>query len=364
LAPIPEKEKMRRQKLWATGRYALLALATCFCFLAASASYSEETAGDSVTLRHLFTPIPRPDPEGAPTEVRVAAHIIDLKAIDDAEQTFTADVYLAATWHDPRLVLEDEAMRDSVRTFGADEIWHPGLEIVNLDEAKPLMKRILHAGGDGTVTQLQRLLGTFSIHLNLRDFPFDTQIMPIALTSFFYGPEEVDLKMLTFSRDDRLSISGWTIALAGPESAPGFFKPGNRYYSRLSFNIEAERVSRSYIWKIFFPLALILFMAWTVFWVDPSTLGPQIGLPASTVLSLVFFYQRIATEVPRLSYLTRADRFVLGASLLVFATLAEAIMVSRLAAGGHKRLSRRVDAVSRWVYLVAVGLMVVYATWL
>ena len=297
-------------------------------------------------------------------KVRVAAHVIDLNAIDDSEQTFTADVYLAAVWHDPRLALEDESMRDSVRTFRVDEIWHPGLEIVNLDEATPLMKRSLHVGGDGTVTQFQRLLGTFSIHLDLRDFPFDTQMLPIALSSFFYGPDEVDLKMLAFSKDDRLSLSGWNVTLAEPESTPAFFRPGNRYYSRLNFNIEAERVSRSYIWKLFFPLALILFMAWTVFWVDPSTLGPQIGLPASTVLSLVFFYQRIAAEVPRLSYLTRADRFVLGASLLVFATLAEAITVSRLAAGGHKRLSRRVDAVSRWVYLVAVGLMVVYAAWI
>ena len=156
----------------------ILAPAACLCFLAAAGiSYSDETAVGSTSLRRLFTPVPRPDPEGVPTEVRVAAHVIDLKAIDDAEQTFTADVYLAAVWHDPRLALEDESMRDSVRTFRVDEIWHPGLEIVNLDEATPLMKRSLHVGGDGTVTQFQRLLGTFSIHLDLRDFPFDTQML-------------------------------------------------------------------------------------------------------------------------------------------------------------------------------------------
>jgi hypothetical protein len=101
-----------------------------------------------------------------------------------------------------------------------------------------------------------------------------------------------------------------------------------------------------------------------VFWVDPSTLGPQIGLPTSTVLSLVFFYQRIGSEIPKLSYLTRADKFVAGASILVFAALAEAILVSRLAVTGRRELSRKIDRWARAVYVFCVVLMVVYATWL
>ena len=176
----------------------MIALACCYLAFAPATS-AEEAESKHLSLRHLFTHIPRPDPEGVPTEVQVAAHLIDLKAIDDVAQTFTADVYMAATWNDPRLALGPHADRESIRVFQEDEIWNPDLDIVNRGEVVPLMEKMLRVDSDGTVTQLQRLLGTFSVSLDLRDFPFDTQVMPIAVSSFFYGPDEIDLKTMAAS---------------------------------------------------------------------------------------------------------------------------------------------------------------------
>jgi len=49
----------------------------------------------------------RPDPEGQATEVRFGIMLIDLQSIQDSAQSFTADIYIVATWKDTRLISED-----------------------------------------------------------------------------------------------------------------------------------------------------------------------------------------------------------------------------------------------------------------
>ena len=64
-------------------------------------------------------------------------------------------------------------------------------------------------------------------------------------------------------------------------------------------------------------------MSWAVFWVDPKEIGPQLGLAATSMLTLIAFQFAFTGLLPRISYLTRADRFVFSASLLVFLALVE-----------------------------------------
>jgi len=85
---------------------------------------------------------------------------------------------------------------------------------------------------------------------------------------------------------------------------------------------------------------------------DPEQLAPQMGVSTASVLTLIAFQFSLGYLLPRVSYLTRADRFVLGASTLVFLALAEAILSSRLAAAGRIELALRMDRHSRWIYPV------------
>ena len=91
-------------------------------------------------------------------------------------------------------------------------------------------------------------------------------------------------------------------------------------------------------------------MSWSVFWIDPAQLSPQIGLSTSAVLTLIAFQFSLAYMLPRLSYLTRADRFVLGAAFLVFAALAEAVATSYLARRKKEQLANWIDRTARWVF--------------
>src|SRR5262245_31368229 len=48
-------------------------------------------------------PATRPDPEGQPTRVSLGVFVVDISGIDDARQTFKADIYVMLRWKDARL---------------------------------------------------------------------------------------------------------------------------------------------------------------------------------------------------------------------------------------------------------------------
>ena len=66
---------------------------------------------------------------------------------------------------------------------------------------------------------------------------------------------------------------------------------------------------------------------------------------------------------PRVSYLTTADKFLLGSMLLVFLALGEAVTTSRLADGGQEDLSRRIDRWARSIYAVLFAVLLTVTLW-
>ena len=145
-----------------------------------------------------------------------------------------------------------------------------------------------------------------------------------------------------------------------PKVTSEYLASQKRSLARIDFKISARRHIGFYLVNIIFPLVLIVFMAWTVFWIDPSLAGTQIGVSTASVFSLLLYQSRLAQLLPRISYLTRLDIFVLGTTLLVFMALGETVLTSRLAKTGKEVLGRRIDSRARWIYLVLFSLIIVY----
>ncbi len=108
---------------------------------------------------------------------------------------------------------------------------------------------------------------------------------------------------------------------------------------------------------------LFIFMSWTVFWLDPEHLATQVGLAATTMVILVVFQLNIGAVLPRVSYLTRMDYFVLGSSFLVFLALIEAVTSGTIAAQGKHVLAKKLDRWSRVVFPTSFILLLIFAFW-
>ncbi len=315
-----------------------------------------ETAPCTVPPRIADT---RPDPEGVPTRVSVGLYVLDIADIKDVAQSFTARFALRVKWEDPRLIGLSHC------AFGLEDVWNPRVGFLNRGELVKTRKDLVVIDPQGGVTYTQGFAGTLSVHLSLREFPFDHHVLPFTMLAVEYGPEEVSLvvnERIT-ARSKTFSIPDWSIGPGATRLGRWYFAPQDRNFSRFDYEFVATRRSGFYVWKVIVPLTLFIFMSWAVFWLDPVHLGTQIGLSATVMVILVIFQLNLGSVLPRVSYLTRVDYFVLGSLFLVFLALVEAVTSGTIAAEGKHVLAQKLDRWSRVVFPTSFILLFIFAFW-
>ena len=295
----------------------------------------------------------RPDPKGTPTPVAVKLYVIDVEEVDAADQSFTADFFVILKWKNPRLARPATSFA-SVCRFTLGDVWHPHLQIWNERDSQKRMDEIVQVSADGTVEYSQRYYTRLAAAMNLRDFPFDRQRLPISIVSAEYGPEGLDLVFEDSGQSELFSLQGWFLAPAQTRVGVLAVKSThggewNETFSRLDYEFEAWRGLWFYAWKVLIPLIIIVSMSWAVFWIDPNQVAAQIGVASTSILTVIAFLLSMRALLPPVPYLTRMDLFVYGSLLLVFAAFTEALTTCTLAAHGKVALGRRIDLWCRWV---------------
>jgi hypothetical protein len=296
----------------------------------------------------------RPNGGGASTEVTISVFVVDIDEIDDVSQRFNVDVFVNISWHDPRLALPENDRAGQIRAFPMSKIWTPRGMIVNDRGLTPKLPLVADVDAQGKVVYRQRFSGELGVDLDLKEFPFDTQHLPIEVISYQYSPEEVHFSPnARFAASvETFSVEGWSFSMLEPDfgefSVPaiGVVRP------RMTFIIEAKRNAQYYLLTLFLPMSLIVFMSWTAFWIQPNVVPPRIAISTASIFSLIAFGFSIRLSLPHVSYVTRVDLFVIGCTLLVFLALGAAVIGSRWASAEKMKQALRLNAAIRWIYVV------------
>jgi hypothetical protein len=297
----------------------------------------------------------RPLAESGPTPVKATVLILDVDSIDSAHQNFSANVVLRLGWKDPRLARNGG---EGNAIYDLQEVWHPRVRVVNQQKAWQTFPEQVEVSPDGDVVYRQRLWGTFAQPLRLHRFPFDEHTFQIQLVATGYQPHEVNLvddDRYVSSIVSNLSLADWTVQDWKSVTTPYSPAPGYPAYTSYTFSFQAKRLIGYYLFKVILPLGLIVMMSWIVFWIDPKESGIQISVSITSMLTLIAYRFMVGTMLPRVSYLTRLDYFILASTLLVFTSLLEVITTYTLARSDRLTLARSIDRWSRLAFpLVAV----------
>lgn len=186
----------------------------------------------------------------------------------------------------------------------------------------------------GLVSHFQRYFGSLSTYHHLKRFPFDDQVFKLRMSSTHYDLDELVLSVNTdMTRiSELINIPDWTIKEVKADiDTRDAFGLGN-IQSMYVLEIQAERDSNFYIWKILVPLTLIVMMSWVVFWINPVKFGSQLGISATSMLTLIAFQFAQTGVLPKLSYFTIMDKLILGSSVLVFFSFFESALAICLVA--------------------------------
>jgi hypothetical protein len=302
----------------------------------------------------------RPGPEGEPTQVKLGIFLIDIDEINDVDQRFSVDLFFRLRWNDPRLALPEGDQGIGLRTFSLDDIWTPKALIVNDRGLNTQLPRVAEVDTQGNVQYRQRLYGELAVSLDLHEFPFDSQILPIDIISYAYDPGQ-----LQFLADGEMggnigafAAEGWRFKALEPQIGEFSVTGTDWARSRITYGLEARRISQYYVLTIFLPITLIVFMAWSAFWLQPNIVPSRIAISTASIFSLLAFGFSIRMSLPKIAYVTRADMFAVGCMLMVFLALAVAVLGSRWAEAGEIEKAKRLNGRARWVY---VGLYVLVA---
>jgi len=293
--------------------------------------------------------------DGKPIDMVIGLHVVNLASINEVEEQFQLDAYLFARWKDPRLAYTSEGPQDRIRNYSTGQIWIPQLEMINAASPRTRDESSITVSPDGTVSYAERLVVSLSSKFELRRFPFDSQQLIVIIHPFLAKGPSIKFKLddtSTWTASEfqtYSSLAQWHLLSlhSQVQMAPSY---GGLTVPEARFEIDVARRSSFYLYKVFIPLLLMVFLSWAVFWIEASDLSNQIQVAVTTILTVIAFAFAISATMPRLPYLTYIDAFFLECYIYVFIAVLELMTVHVTHRSEVRRdLGLQIRKYSRWV---------------
>ena len=282
-------------------------------------------------------------------DVFIRVYVADIFQIDDSQKSANVKFFVNITWKDKRL----KGKFKKLTTIPLDDIWHPRIEIMTRKNLVPDSNKVVNVDRDGTVSRLIRYTGTISFKADYKNFPFDHQILDI---NFITNRKEVHLKVKDFDalRTKKFSIEGWVFDDGTfVEEKIDLGRSVPVLYDGVSLKLNGKRKPEFYLWKVFYPLTIILLIAGAIFGINPGQVPARISVTTVATLTLVAYDFIIANMVPTLSYLTLIDVFYFSSLGLVFYAFSGAVVTTYM---GSKNidLAVKISHILGVIYLLLI----------
>ena len=316
----------RRPARFAATAVCLAVLAVCLAALpGAAGAASAQVADPGAVYSHsdaasgVYVPLGSV-PESADV-VTVGTYWVNIYGIDFRTNTCYITAYVWLKWRggtDPSLTLE---------FANAVEDWQlKRTKAFNEPKVLP----------DGELYQEMRVNGLFYQRYDLRDYPLDTQAIGLYLED---ESRTIDQVVFLADRessgvDTSLAIPGWDVEGLTSQSFVHDYQtdfgdptagPTSSDFTSLVYTVTIMRDTDYFLWKLMFPLVIVLFTNWLALLLRPNWIDLRTGMPATALLTLVFLQVAYSADLPELSYLVLMDKIYVMAYAMIVVTLLQVI---------------------------------------
>lgn len=321
-----------------------------------------------------------PNPPSSPTVVKVGVFLADIIDLDEVEECFQAEIILVAEWHDPRLAFDPEEEGTDQKLFQGQfqfnevySAWWPQLLIVNEVGSGDMNAIRITVHPDGMVRYKEQRSVTLETPMNLEDFPFDVQTLEAYIIPFGeYSEEvilEVDERVLGATEEyvevnRKVNIAEWTLLnlnLTAGTSDQRYYGT-KQSFSEIIMTISLERKSSNMMWKILFPLTILVLLMWAIFWMAVDNLADRLNVAFIGILTIVAYQFLIDGTMPRIAYFTFTDAMLLYSFLFMCLTVLESLIVFSICKKGQPERAVRIDYYAQWAFPIVyfAGLVFCY----
>jgi len=302
-----------------------------------------------------------PPPGESPVPVQVGIYLIDITNIDETRNTFDVELDVQVRWTDTRMAFDQEAAGTDRRVHVGPEaekffdgLWTAQIVLANPVGQMGIGARKVTVHADGRMEISAQINSTLRTNLDYRRFPFDSQVLPIILESFAWNNTVVEL----VTDPDRtgfapeFALAEWDVEALDSSVENVLRVRDATPFLNLNYEIRIQRQSGYYLWKIFLTVIIIVSLTWVVFWMSDERLGRRAGVSSSGILTVIAYQFVTTSTLPRVSYLTVADRVMTVSIITIAATMVVSVFVDRIGYE-NKAAQLRVDKACRWIFPLA-----------
>ena len=269
--------------------------------------------------------------------------IYRLVKVELQEQMFTCLVRFEASWIDKELTKAAERLETDVEKLRANEersnhqglylegdpdgqwFFCPRLYLRNLvsQQGEHIWFQIYNSNGGPIVCLRWELTGTFQELYELGLFPLDVQELKMELCTGWETTSDNGV-LLVKNQSERFRSVCFTKNFAG--QCEYHLNPRVRFtskytdrteslsdmqYSLLVVSVRIDRRMGYWGWNVIMPMFIVTTLLFTSFAVDPDSFHDRCSITLTLLLAMVAFKFIIAEKLPRISYATLIDTYVL-----------------------------------------------------
>ncbi|XP_052084876.1 gamma-aminobutyric acid receptor subunit beta-1-like isoform X1 [Mytilus californianus] len=256
---------------------------------------------------------------------RVYLKIVFLKItdIETVAENYAANVFIQARWREKKL---DGNTKDKVNF---SEYWSPKLVVQNLENSvlNNVWKEVtVDKNNEAYIVEKRRIKGTFRERQELHDFPFDFQEISVSVTSEHPSDEVVlledeneisSLTVTCFTGDHEWELRDFVEAEI-KEISKDISDFVSATFPLLKLKTLARRKFGYFILNILLVMTFISCLPLTIFAVSRDLIENRIFLGFLLILIGVTFRFITNKVLPKISYLTTLDKYILACMIFMF----------------------------------------------
>jgi hypothetical protein len=206
---------------------------------------------------------------------------------------------------------------------------------------------------DGKVEYLERFTTTLQApDFDFRRFPFDTQRFFLRVDNIYPEWYVTYTPLLGFSEVGKhLGEEEWVVVSHKDSFDTVIESSTERPVSRFIFAFQAKRHVTYYLYRILLPLFIIIVVAWFSFFLKDY--NKRVDVAGANLLIFIAFNFTLATDLPRLGYLTFMDTLLVTTFIITGLVVIISYQLRRMIDAGKEAQVARIDKYIRWFYPLA-----------
>ncbi len=241
-----------------------------------------------------------------PALVTIGAYINDIQAIDLRSHSYVIDLYVWFRWTAPEL--------DPGKTFEFMNMFNPN------DHTRTRIYEEPVAQPDGSKYLLFRHQGAFSTKFPVGRYPFDSQVLNVAIEDADSGSDELRYVVDGLTINPAISLPGYMVGQPKLEvrDYPYAMAFGDlaesdvSAYSRVMITIPIARPWLSGAVKTLLPVFLIILCASAALLLEDHHVEARVGLSITALLTLVALQFAASGSLPEVGYLLMLDQIYIA----------------------------------------------------